>query len=190
MSWTTKLLVIANRTVESAEIRDVIVDRATAGPVQVTLVAPASSGTGSVRARRMETAQRLERAVQQLTDAGVPVEGVVGDTDPLVAVQDVWDPRRFDEVVVVTLPTGVSRWMAADLPHRVERLTAARVTHVVAAAQPAASASPSRAPAARRSPDVAVALASAGSSPRRTARALVRRPRRSGSPRGGRSILH
>jgi hypothetical protein len=48
-------------------------------------------------------------------------------------VQDAWDPRRFDEVIVATLPTGASRWMAADLPRRVERFTGARVTRVVAA---------------------------------------------------------
>jgi len=53
--------------------------------------------------------------------------------DPILAVQDAWDPCRFDEVIVATLPTGVSRWMAADLPHRVERLTGARVTHIVSA---------------------------------------------------------
>lgn len=179
MSWTTNLLVIANRTVESPEIRKAIVDRAAAGPVHVTLVAPASSGAGSVRARRMETAQRLERAVERLADAGVPVDGVVGDSDPMVAVQDVWDPRHFDEVIVATLPTDVSRWMAADLPHRVERLTAARVTHVVAAAP----APPS--PRPRRSSAEEPAFSGTGS-PRRTAAALVRRPRRSRSSGGER----
>jgi hypothetical protein len=55
----------------------------------------------------------------------------VGDSDPLVAVQDAWDPRRFDEIIVATLPTGISRWMATDLARRVERLTGARVTHIV-----------------------------------------------------------
>ena len=179
MSWTTKLLVIANRTIECEEIADAILERATAGPVQVTLVAPASSGPSSMRVRRMETAQRLERIVQRLSEAGVPVEGVVGDSDPLVAVQDAWDPRRFDEVIVVTLPTGISRWMAADLPHRVERLTAARVTHIVAAAQPAP---PAHTTAPHRSPEAAVAFA-AGSSPRRTVTPLGRRPRRSRSVR-------
>jgi hypothetical protein len=134
MYWTTKLLVIANRTIDSDEIRSAIVDRAAAGPVQVTLVAPASSGTGPPSARRTATAQRLAGAVQRLRDAGVLVEGVVGDSDPMVAVQDTWDPRRFDEVIVATLPTGVSRWMAADLPHRVERFTGARVTHIIAGA--------------------------------------------------------
>jgi hypothetical protein len=131
MPWTTKLLVIANRTVDSDEIRDAIVNRAVAGPVEITLVAPASSGVGSMRERRAATEQRLDRAVQGLRDVGVPVEGVVGDPDPMLAVQDTWDPRRYDEVIVATLPTGVSRWMAADLPHRVERFTGARVTHVV-----------------------------------------------------------
>jgi hypothetical protein len=186
MSWTTKLLVIANRTVESPEIRDAIVDRATAGPVHVTLVAPASSGASSVRARRMETAQRLERAVQRLTEAGVPVEGVVGDSDPIVAVQDAWDPRRFDEVIVVTLPTDASRWMSADLPHRVERLTAARVTHVVAGPQPAAS----PAQGSRRGPEAVAAYADAAAR-RGSAGSLVRSPRRSSSRvRRVRSILH
>jgi hypothetical protein len=132
MPWTTKVLVIANRTVESEEVREALVSRAAAGPVDVTLVAPVSSGTGSVRERRTVTAQRVERAVQRLRAAGVTVEGVVGDSDPMVAVQDAWDPRRFDEVIVATLPTGASRWMAADLPRRVERLTGARVTRVIA----------------------------------------------------------
>lgn len=134
MVWTTKLLVIANRTIDANEIRDAVVSRAGGGPLQVTLVAPVLSGAGSMRARQKATAQRLDVAVKRLSEAGVTVEAIVGDADPMVAVQDAWDPRRFDEVIVVTPPTGVPRWMPADLPHRVERLTAARVTHIVAAA--------------------------------------------------------
>jgi GABA permease len=133
MSWTTKVLVIANRTVDSDELREAIVRRAAAGPLQVTLVAPASGGASSLRERRAVTEQRLERAVRRLREAGVAVEGVVGDADPMVAVQEAWDPRRFDEIIVATLPTGASRWMAADLPRRVERFSGARVAHVVAA---------------------------------------------------------
>jgi hypothetical protein len=133
MSWTTKVLVIANRTVDSDEVREAIVRRAAAGPLQVTLVAPASGGASSVRERRAVTEQRLERAVRRLREAGVAVEGIVGDADPMVAVQEAWDPRRFDEIIVATLPTGASRWMAADLPRRVERFSGARVAHVVAA---------------------------------------------------------
>jgi hypothetical protein len=133
MNWTTKLLVIANRTIDANEIRDAIVSRAAGGPLEVTLVAPVLSGAGSMRARRTATAPRLDRAVKRLGEAGVKAEAIVGDADPIIAVKDAWDPRRFDEVIVVTPPTGLPRWMPADLPHRVERLTAARVTHVIAA---------------------------------------------------------
>jgi hypothetical protein len=48
---------------------------------------------------------------------------------------ELWDPMRFDEVVVSTLPVGSSRWLGLDLPHRLEKLTSAPVTHVVS--QPA-----------------------------------------------------
>ena len=133
MAWTTTLLVIANRTIDSDELCDAILRRAASGPVHVMLVAPASSGPGSDHERRAATAQRLERAVQRLTEAGVAVQGVVGDPDPMIAVQEAWDPRRFDEVIVATLPSASSRWLAADLPRRVERFTGARVSHIVAA---------------------------------------------------------
>ena len=47
---------------------------------------------------------------------------------------DEWDPRRYDEIVVSTLPQMVSKWLHAGLPERIERITGARVTHVVSAA--------------------------------------------------------
>jgi hypothetical protein len=119
-----KLLVVANRTIESQEVRDAIVDRAAAGPVHVTLVAPASIGAGPPRARRTATAQRLERArrtataqrleraVQQLREAGVAADGIVGgELDPTVTVAGAWDVSRFDEVVVSCRP-----WLSCTRP--------------------------------------------------------------------------
>ena len=44
---------------------------------------------------------------------------------------DIWDPMKFDEIIVSTLPTGSSRWMGLDLPHRLEKLTSVPVRHVV-----------------------------------------------------------
>lgn len=128
MPWTTKLLVIANRTVDSEELRRVLRSRAAAGSIHVTLVAPGDAG-------RVPAARRLERAVTRLQSEGISVEGHVGAPDPLVAVEEVWDPRRFDEIIVATLPTDASRWMALDLPRRIARLTDATVTHVVASAR-------------------------------------------------------
>jgi hypothetical protein len=126
MSWNTNLLVLANRTVDSDALMRELRARSVAGSIHVTLVAPAE-GT------RSQTAGRLQRAVDRLAADGINVQGVVGHPDPLVAIEEAWDPRRFDEVIVATLPTDVSRWMALDLPRRVERFTGALVTHVVAA---------------------------------------------------------
>jgi hypothetical protein len=132
VAWTTHLLVIANRTVDSQELHDVLVARAQQQPIDVTLLAPASREGGNPVAARAATEQRLSDAVQNLQRAGLTVEGVIGDSDPLVAVDAVWDPRRFDEVLVMTLPEATSRWLASGLLRRVERFTGAQVTHVVA----------------------------------------------------------
>ena len=44
---------------------------------------------------------------------------------------EAWDPMKFDEIIVSTLPTGSSRWLGLDLPHRLEKLTSVPVRHVV-----------------------------------------------------------
>jgi hypothetical protein len=38
---------------------------------------------------------------------------------------------KFDEILVSTLPTGSSRWVEANLPRRLEKLTSAPVQHVI-----------------------------------------------------------
>ena len=55
---------------------------------------------------------------------------MLGDADPVVAVQEVWDPGRFDEIVISTFASGASRWMQVDLPHRVAKLTDCTVRHI------------------------------------------------------------
>ena len=135
MIFTSKLLVVANRTVDSPELLQALRARADRGPIQVTLVAPSSHGSAE------RTQARLERSAAALEEAGIEVIGMRGgDPDPVCAVADLWDPRQFDEVVVATLPGSVSRWLAVDLPRRIERLTGARVTHVVAHPSPAITA--------------------------------------------------
>jgi hypothetical protein len=123
MAWEFSLLVVANVTAGSDELVDFLRDRAAQGACRVTLVMPASG---------VDTQGRLGGALERMRAAGLEnVEGRVGDPDPVVAVMEMWDPMRFDEVVVSTLPTGSSRWLGIDLPHRLEKLTAVPVTHVV-----------------------------------------------------------
>jgi hypothetical protein len=123
MAWEFSLLVVANVTAGSDELIDCLRDRAAQGVCRFTLVMPAPGADAS---------SRLEEALERMRDAGLDnVEGIVGDPDPVVAVMEAWDPMRFDEVVVSTLPTGSSRWLGLDLPHRLERLTSVPVRHVV-----------------------------------------------------------
>jgi cytosine/adenosine deaminase-related metal-dependent hydrolase len=75
-------------------------------------------------------------ALAAMREAGLEADGVVGDSNPLTAVRETWDPAKFDEIVVSTLPTGVSRWLQIDLPHQVERVTGVPCEHVVAERQP------------------------------------------------------
>jgi hypothetical protein len=124
MAFTTHLLVVANRTVDSPELLDALTERAQRGPIHATLLAP------TTWSEREEAQQRLAAAVSALAAADVPAEGMVGDADPIVAVQEAWNPGRYDEVVVSTLTEGASRWLQIDLPHRVARLTDCQVRHV------------------------------------------------------------
>src|SRR5918999_405216 len=110
MTWEFSLLVVANVTASSDELLDALRERAREGACRFTLVMPASGA---------EARARLEEALARMREAGLEkVEGSVGDPDPVVAVMDVWDPMKFDEIVVSTLPTGSSRWLGLDLPHR------------------------------------------------------------------------
>jgi hypothetical protein len=123
MAWEFSLLVVANVTAGSDELIDCLKDRAGRGACQFTLVMPS---TGP------ETRERLDSALERMRAAGLDhVEGRIGDPDPVVAVMDTWDPMKFDEIVVSTLPTGSSRWLGLDLPHRLEKLTSVPVRHVV-----------------------------------------------------------
>jgi hypothetical protein len=129
MAWEFSLLVVANVTAGSDELLDSLRERAEQGACRFTLVMPAS-GT--------EARTRLEAALEQMREAGLDnVEGKVGDPDPVVAVMDMWDPLKLDEIIVSTLPTGSSRWMGIDLPHRLEKLTSVPVHHVVSKPPPA-----------------------------------------------------
>jgi hypothetical protein len=121
--YRTKLLVVANQTVDSDELFETLRDRAERGPVSITLIVPQDQQQGM--------AHRLTAALERLHRAGIEAEGMLGDVDPCVAVIEAWDPRRYDEVLVSTLPIGTSRWLQIDLPHRIARAVDAPVHHVV-----------------------------------------------------------
>ena len=130
MAWKFSVLVVANVTADAPELIRALAQRAGRDSCAFTLLVPAPAA-GSVGREAAE--ERLASALSAMRDAGIEVEGRVGDHDPIAAVHDEWDPQRYDEVVVSTLPTGASKWLQVDLPHRIEKLTGgSQVTHVVA----------------------------------------------------------
>jgi hypothetical protein len=124
MAWEFHVLVVANLTATSEELLAALRERAERGACRFTLVTPRSGP---------ESDELLANALEAMRGAGLEkVAGHMGDSDPIVAVMEIWDPMKFDEIVVSTLPTGVSRWLGIGLPLRLERLTDVPVRHVVA----------------------------------------------------------
>lgn len=131
------VLVVANRTAESPELLEALKQRAAQGDVEFSLLVP-STPHGVAWAADMhsgggEAEQHMENAVERMRSEGLQVTaGKVGDPDPVAAVQDEVNFTKYDEIVVSTLPGGISKWLKLDLPHRVERATGLPVTHVTA----------------------------------------------------------
>jgi hypothetical protein len=126
VAWQTNLLVVANRTAGSDELVNALRRRAEDGSVRCTLLMPAGPGT------RHEARARLDEALAIMREAGIEADGRVGvDPNPLFCIGEVWDPAQYDEILISTLPSGLSHWLRVDLPQRVAKLTDAPVQHVV-----------------------------------------------------------
>jgi hypothetical protein len=132
MTPKAEVLVVANRTAQSDELLETLRERSARGPASFTLLVPAAWEVGDPHGGRETALRRLKGALRRLRDAGLQVEGVLGDPDPALAVEQVWDPERFDEIIVSTLPARISNWLKLDLPSRVQRCTGRSVQHVVA----------------------------------------------------------
>lgn len=141
MSTKARILVVANRTVDSSELIAALHQRATRSPVGFTLLVPAVprglSWAVDMKAGVPEAELRARTGALHMRSGGLEVEEVaVGDPDPLAAVGDILLIRRFDEVIVSTLPHGVSYWLRLSLPQRLRRLTDLPVVHVTAHPRP------------------------------------------------------
>jgi hypothetical protein len=129
------VLVVANRTAESEELQQALKDRAAQGDSpKFTLVVPSAHGLAKAANPDEEIPQaqgHVDNAVARLREAGLDVEGRLGDPDPVAAVQDAHNTGSFDEVIVSTLPTHLSKWLRVDLPRKAAHATGLPVTHVV-----------------------------------------------------------
>ena|SRR5271168_1163101 len=121
----TRVLVVAHKTAATQPLLDAVRARSARGPCTFTLLVPnAAHGLHRVVDAEdqgaTETQGVLDVALPKLSEAaGGAVEGIVGDPDPVAAVHDAINLRGFDEIIISTLPTHVSRWLRLDLPSKV-----------------------------------------------------------------------
>jgi hypothetical protein len=128
-----RVLVVANRTLCDSALLQVLRARSRDGPVQLHLVVPASHPSGfwtDAQAER-EAQERLTAIIGALGEEGIPAAGEIGDPSPVTAVADVLRRQAFDEIVVSTLPKGLSRWLSHNVVRRLGAF-GLPVTHVVA----------------------------------------------------------
>lgn len=130
-----RVLIVANRTAATAALLEAVRSRALRGPARFHLVVPATPrGLHRVvdpdAAGQQEAVANLEAALPKLTAAASSeVTGLIGDASPLAAITDAIHEAGFDEIIISTLPTRLSRWVRMDLPKQARDL-GLPVTHV------------------------------------------------------------
>lgn len=135
MSSKHSTLVVAGRSADYPGLTEALRLHRAGLPASFTLLVPAVP-EGFAWATDMHSGwpaavARAERAVKRMRDAGLDLEEtIVGDPDPFAAVGDVLHARRFDEIVVATLPRGISTWLRIGLPVRLGRVTDLPVTRI------------------------------------------------------------
>jgi GABA permease len=143
-----RYLVVANETLGGDHLMDEVRRRIAAGPSSFYVIVPntrprditwlvrpaaATVSSPDVDHRATLIAQsRLHQAIDQFRAEGVEAEGDLGDADPLVAIGAALAEQYFDEIIISTLPSGISRWLGMDLPHQVQRKFKLPVTTVTA----------------------------------------------------------
>ncbi len=134
-----RYLVVANQTLLGGPLLTRVQGCLAAGPCQFHLVVPASHAGGRAvwteGHDRGVAAVRLAEGLERFPSLGADVVGEVADANPIDAVRDVLlHAPPFDEIVVSTLPPGLSRWLRQDLPHRIQRTFDLPMSLVVAMA--------------------------------------------------------
>ena len=136
MSDVHHVLLVANETVVSPALVELLERKAEETPIRVSVVAPVNQPQqGYVvyyDTRRAADRRRLDKTLALLRKAGIPADGVVVESDPVAALRDAIDQLDPDEIVVSTHPRSQSRWLRRDAVEAMRRVAGTRpFEHVV-----------------------------------------------------------
>jgi hypothetical protein len=128
------ILLVANRTCPCPGMLEDVARRASGG--EVLVVAPALNSrlrhyVSDVDAAAADARGRVDEAVAMLIGLGVAARGEVGDSDPLIAMEDALHAFPASAIVISTYPEGQSNWLERDLPRRAEERFGRPVVHLV-----------------------------------------------------------
>jgi GABA permease len=134
-------LIVANQTLASPALSAEVARRLAAGPATFHVVVPLTPIVhrltwDEVESRRAAE-ERLEALLEHLRSAGAEASGEIGDPDPIAAVRDAVRSVEVDEVILSTLPAGISRWLGQDVPSRLRGAVSQPVVVVTAATEEA-----------------------------------------------------
>jgi hypothetical protein len=146
-----RYLVVANQTLGGEPLNKWLSERSATGQAGFRMVVPVTETDGThqwdfppidrfvpdARALAHTMAEaRLERELARLRLAGVDVDGEVVDANPIDRIRELVQAQSYEAVLVSTLPRPLSRWLFADLPHRLSRALAIPVIHIEGTAGP------------------------------------------------------
>jgi hypothetical protein len=149
MPEQAKVLVVAHQTAATTPLIEAIRDRTQQGPARFHLVVPRRPHGMHKLVDPQDTDEDeaqavLADALPKLSEAaGHEVTGSIGDPEPLMAIEDAVNLGSYDEIIISTLPLGISRWLKLDLISKAKGI-GLPVTHVLAPShheEPAAASS-------------------------------------------------
>jgi len=124
-----QVLVVARTTAPTPALLDAIRARVAQGPASFFLLVPNPAEhaelTDAERDRHFQEGEQILQLALPLIDqaAGTHADGAVSTRhDPMDAIEETLREGDFHEVIVSTLPHGISRWLHTDLPSRVAHL--------------------------------------------------------------------
>lgn len=131
-----RVLVVANETVGGDELVSAISMLALTQTTSFLVICPALNSrlktwTSDEDLARAAAQERLGATLERLGSVGIEARGEIGDSDPLVAVEDAVRTFRPDEIVISTHPPGKSNWLERGIVDSVRVRFDVPVTHVV-----------------------------------------------------------
>ena len=130
-------LIVGNQTLMGPELDAAIAARVAPGdPPDLYVVVPATPRPGAFTWNEDEATAdaqgRLDAMLEHLKGLGLNATGEVGYRDPVEAARDALRGHPADEIILSTLPTGISRWLGQDVPSRLKSAVSVPVVVVTA----------------------------------------------------------